>query len=142
LGLPTDEYVCGCGPDIESAPQIKGVGGCRSSSIFCIEGDLCGDARFDMTFEGRGDLDTEEVLTTYFLANSPAVYEIAVTAQPKDSATFGSCTATVEIDKICQSCSICDDGITFTFDCSNTVFYDNSTGPAISDCLNFLYEKV
>ena len=137
LGLQNSN--CGCIADVESWPSIKGVAGC-SSGVFCIQGDLCGDARFSMTFKSGGALDTSEELYSYFATSSPSIYEIRIIAQPQDSERFGSCSATIDSTNSCQSCSICEDGITFSFDCSN-VNVDGGAGPVVSNCLNFMFEN-
>ena len=141
LGLPPTSDYCGCIADVESWPCIKGVGGCSSSGIFCIQDDLCGDSRFSMTFTSGGGLETSEELYSYFFATSPSVYEIRILAQPQDGARFGTCLATIDSTSNCQACSICADGVTFTFDCSN-VSIDGASGPVVTDCLNFIYQKV
>ena len=138
LGL--QDSSCGCIADVESFPTIKGVAGC-TSGVFCIEGDLCGDARTSMTFGSGGDLDTGEELYSYFLATTPSVYELRIIAYPQDSSQFGSCLATVLGDQNCQSCSICDDGVSFNLDCSD-VTVNGEPGPVVTDCLNFMFMKV
>lgn len=138
LGL--QNFNCGCIADVESFPCIKGVGGC-SSGVFCIEGDLCGDAKMDMTFTSGGDLVTDEQLYGYFLTSTPSVYELRVIATPQDSDTFGSCTATIDSVNDCSSCSICADGKSFNFDCSSLTV-NGAAGPVVTDCLNFMFQKV
>lgn len=138
LGL--QDSSCGCIADVESFPTLKGVGGC-SSGVFCIEGDLCGDAKTSMTFQSGGDLDTGEDMYSYFLATTPSVYELRIIAQPQDSASFGSCSAAIDSTNNCRSCSICGDGKSFIFDCSD-VTVNGAAGPVVTSCLNFMFQKV
>lgn len=140
LGL--SDQNCGCIADVESGPLfcVKGVASC-SSGVFCIQDDLCGDAKMSMTFGDNGDLDRGTELYSYFLTTIPDVYEIRIVAQPKNddvtaSNTFESCSAAID-GTGCQNCSICPDGISFTFDCSDAI----ASGPVVDDCLNFMFEK-
>ena len=137
-----DQENCGsCIADVEDFPCIKGVAGC-SSGIFCIENDLCGDAKTSMTFGKDGDLDQDTDMYSYYLTNSPEVYELRIIATPQDEDTFGSCTAAID-STACQACTMCADGISFTFDCSDRPVGDSmSAGPVITDCLNFMFRKV
>ncbi|CAB9514424.1 expressed unknown protein [Seminavis robusta] len=142
LGLEYNDF-CGCIADIESGPLfcVRGVGGCNSGGVFCIEGDLCGDSTFDMTFGDGGKLKDD--LYGYFFATTPDVYELRVIATPlSNKEVFESCSAAVE-GKECGSCNICPDGISFRFDCSDiTVGSSGAAGPVMNDCLNFLFQKV
>jgi len=141
LELGANENCDSCIADVESFPVIKGVGAC-SSGVFCIQDDLCGDAKMSMTFGKHGDLDVGTDLFSSFWTSSPQVYELRIVASPKNENEFEACTATVDINKECQSCNICADGISFTFDCSNQmVGSSNSAGPIVTDCLNFMFRK-
>jgi len=147
LGVFDEEY-CGCIADVEDGPFcVKGVAGCSSRGIFCIQDDLCGDANMAMTFGDNGELDTTTELYSYFLATTPAVYELRIIAQPNpnDNTRFASCQATLDSTKQCQSCRICDNGISFAFDCSDQTVNNGGgdvVGPVVSECLNFLFEKI
>ena len=145
LGLgDSDQENCGsCIADVESFPLIKGVAGCVSTRVFCVQDDLCGDAKASMTFGKNGVLDTDEDLYSYLFTSTPEVFELRVIAVPEDEEEFGSCTATIDSTSECQSCDICANGVTFTFDCSNQLVGDEaSPGPVITDCMNFMFRKV
>lgn len=82
--LEDQENCDSCLADVEDFPNIKGVAGCTSTRVFCIQDDLCGDARTSMTFAKHGDLDVDEDLYAYFFTSAPDVYELRVIAVPQN----------------------------------------------------------
>ena len=149
---------CGCIANVEDGPLgcVKGEASCSSSAIFCIQDNLlCGDARMSMTFvddKNNGNLlDTTALLYSYFLTDGTSdtgVYEIQLIATPtqqQDDATntFESCTVSIGNNNDsgnCQRCNICQDGISFQFDCSDqTIGTSNSSGPVVNECLDFTF---
>jgi hypothetical protein len=137
---------------------------CRSQENFCLpsqtnsDSSYCGESFVSGVFRRGGDFariadaddETTDTLSTRLFAyfrgtvDYDAPFEIRVEALQGEDTRLLLCDAFVEVEP-CSSCTICDDGLSFTADCSNVEFGENSQRlPAdlLSSCHNFAFEAV
>lgn len=153
LDISSDEVECSCLAGLDNG--MYGAVSCRSTGIVCLlneantNGDkFCGEAKFSESFKRDGSFASmNSPLYAYLFVfgeqpDSDSIpFEINIRANKADSTRLSNCEAFIDMEK-CSSCNICEDGLSFTFNCES----DDPTKPNLSNvgglCYNVAFQKV